>query len=84
MLRTGGLLYVSTDIVPDSVDTSEFEAFGLPWTPLRPKDLADAAERFERHGFAKPDLHPVDLPEVLPITFLGQGCGFIGYAVTAV
>ncbi len=84
ILRPGGLLYVSTDLVHDTVDTGEFEAFGLPWTPLRPKDLADASKRFGLHGFSEPALEPVDLPDRLPITFLGQQCGFIAYAVTAV
>lgn len=84
LLTDGGVLYVSTDLVHDTVATDELEAFGLPWTPLRPKDLADAAERFARHGFSQPELEPIDLPDELPISFLGHQCGFIGYAVTAV
>lgn len=83
LLRPGGLLYVSTDIVADGTDTSTASAFGLPWSPLRPSDLAITETLFTRHGFANPGANRVHLPDPLPVRFLGQQLGFIAFVTTA-
>ena len=84
LLRTGGLLYVSTDVVHPSVDTSDLVAFGLPWTPLRPRQVADMTKVFEDHGFTAATIEAPALPERLPMSFLGVDIGFVAFAVTAV
>ena len=84
LLVEGGLLYVSTDVVHPSVDTSGLEAFGLPWTPLDPQQIAAMTEVFASHGFAAAEISPPTLPDHLPVTFLGHEIGFVGFAVTAI
>ncbi len=83
LLRPGGLLYVSTDVVHEHVDTSDLSAFGLPWTPLRPSDIAAMSARFTDAGFSATPVATPELPKRLPVTFLGHEIGFIGFAVTA-
>jgi len=84
LLVEGGLLYVSTDVVHPTVDTAGLEAFGLPWTPLHPQQVADMTQVFASHGFSSAEIEPPELPDHLPVTFLGHDIGFVGFAVTAV
>lgn len=83
LLVDGGLLYVSTDVVHDDVETEGLEAFGLPWTPLRPDEVADMTNRFAAAGFTAEAIDAPVLPEKLPVNFLGTEIGFVGFAVTA-
>jgi SAM-dependent methyltransferase len=79
LLQRHGRLYLSTDLVAQDACTDGLEEFGLPWTPLRPSDLAMIGERFTAHGFDAPapaDVGPLDR---LPITFLGVAMGLIAF-----
>lgn len=83
IIRPGGLLYVSTDVVHESVELDGLTAFGLPWTPLNPCDINEMPDRFAAAGF---DLEPVTappLPAHLPFEFLGVEIGFVAFAATA-
>ena len=84
LLVEGGLLYVSTDVVHPHVTIEGLEAFGLPWTPLHPEQVAAMTEVFDAHGFLAEAIAPPTLPASLPVTFLGHEIGFVGFAVTAV
>ena len=79
LLRPGGWLYLSTDLVPDDAPNNDGTAFGLPWWPLRPRDLNDRVEQIRAHGFSIPDVEPFVVPEQLPIEFLGQRLGFVAF-----
>ncbi|NOX31787.1 MAG: methyltransferase domain-containing protein [Actinobacteria bacterium] len=83
ILKPGGLLYVSTDVVAESTNTSDLTAFGLPWTPLRPSDIEAMPARFERAGFVASAARRPELPDNLPVQFLGHRIGFVGFAVVA-
>lgn len=83
ILVDGGLLYVSTDVVHDHVETEGLEAFGLPWTPLRPDEVAAMTDRFAAAGFTAEAISAPFLPARLPVEFLGHQIGFVGFAVTA-
>ncbi len=83
ILKPGGLLYVSTDVVAESTNTSDLTAFGLPWTPLRPSDIEAMPARFERAGFVASPARRLELPNHLPVRFLNHPIGFVGFAVVA-
>jgi SAM-dependent methyltransferase len=77
LLQPGGLLYLSTDLVPDYADSSSVNAFGLPWWPLRVGDLSGAIRLLDQSGFQPPVVQPIELPAVLPHQFLGVPLAFI-------
>ena len=77
ILRPGGLLYLSTDLVHDDADSSSVEAFGLPWWPLRVGDLVGVIQLLDRSGFEPPVLRPIELPAVLPHEFHRVPLAFI-------
>jgi SAM-dependent methyltransferase len=77
ILRPGGLLYLSTDIVHDDADSSSVEAFGLPWWPLRVGDLGGAIQLLDDCGFEPPVLGPIELPPALPHEFAGVPLAFV-------
>lgn len=79
LLRPAGRLYISTDLVADDAPENDGAAFGLPWWPLRPLDLATRVQLFAEHGFVVPDLPAFTTPKRLPIEFLGQDLGFIAF-----
>ncbi len=80
LLRPGGLLYVSTDLVPDEADVSHVRAFGLPWTPLRPSEIRGLLGLVREVGFEPPPYQEVELLD-LPLSFAGQAIGFAALAV---
>jgi SAM-dependent methyltransferase len=78
LLRPGGLLYLSTDLVHDDAESSSCEAFGLPWWPLRAGDLPGTIQLLDDCGFEPPPvLWPIELPAALPYEFLGVPLAFI-------
>ena len=84
LLRPGGRLYVSTDLINDGVDTSTLRAFGLPWNPIRPSELPNICRLFRRSGYLTADLPSITVPADLPCSFLGVRHGFAAFHVMAV
>ena len=82
LLRPGGLLYVSTDLVHDETDPSSVEEFGLPWQPLRIADLPVVIELLGRMGFSAPPAIDIELPATLPYRFHGAALAFIAFIAT--
>jgi SAM-dependent methyltransferase len=82
LLRPGGLLYVSTDLVDDDADPSWVEAFGLPWQPLRVADVGTIVESLDSNGFRAPAPLDIELPETLPHEFFGVPLAFIALVAT--
>ena len=80
LLRPGGLLYVSTDLVPDDADVSHVTAFGLPWTPLRPSQMRKLLALVRNVGFEPPPYQEIELLDP-PLSFAGQAIGFAALAV---
>ncbi|MCP3934091.1 MAG: methyltransferase domain-containing protein [Actinomycetia bacterium] len=81
LIRPGGLLYVSTDVVHEEIDTSGLAAFGLPWNPLRPSEIAGMKDLFAEAGFEAAETPTPVLPDDLPVEFLDVEIGFVGFAV---
>jgi SAM-dependent methyltransferase len=79
LLKPGGLLYVSTDLVDESVTTDGLSAFGLPWNPLRPSDIKAKIDLLEDCGFVAPLVPDFEMPATLPMNFLGHDLGFIAF-----
>jgi SAM-dependent methyltransferase len=78
LLRPGGILYLSTDLIHDDADPSSVEAFGLPWWPLRAADVPAAIQLLDEWGFESPPAPgPIELPAALPFEFLGVPVAFI-------
>ena len=77
VLTPGGLLYLSTDLVHDQSDPSTVTAFGLPWQPLRARDLAGAIRLLGDGGFEVPDPPHLRLPARLPHDFFGVPLAFV-------
>ncbi|MEZ5280680.1 MAG: methyltransferase domain-containing protein [Acidimicrobiales bacterium] len=84
IVKPGGLVYVSTDLVAEHARTEGLTAFGLPWTPLRPSEIAPMADVFALNGFFVEAVDPPKLPQTLPVEFLGVGIGFVAFAARAV
>lgn len=82
LLKEGGRLYLSTDIVHNGTPT-EGEAFGQPWQPLTPTSLQERPALFQKHGFTGPEISAVTLPSELPMQFLGKPLGFVGFGLVA-
>ena len=71
-------------MVAEHARTEGLTAFGLPWTPLRPSEIAPMADVFARNGFFLEAVDPPKLPHTLPVEFLGVGIGFVAFAARAV
>lgn len=83
LLRLGGLLYISTDLVRARPDPTETMAFGLPWLPLCPGDLEAHAAIVRRAGFHVSEAHSPTIEGPLPFRFLNQDVGFVAFAAVA-
>lgn len=79
VLKPGGLLYVSTDLVHEETDTTGCTAFGLSWNPLRPADVPGISTLLSSLGFECAPPVSIQLPKELPLEFLGRRVGFIGF-----
>jgi SAM-dependent methyltransferase len=79
LLKPGGLLYVSTDVVHEETDTTGLTAFGLSWNPLRPADVPGISTLLSNMGFECAPPISLQLPKELPLEFLGRKVGFIGF-----
>lgn len=83
LLRPGGLLYISTDLVRTRPEGGEMVAFGAPWLPLVPDDLEEHAAIIRRAGFSLPEVTAPPLDGPLPFQFLGHELGFVAFAAVA-
>lgn len=79
LLKPGGLLYVSTDIVDEKTDTTGLTAYGLSWNPLRPADVPGITALLSNMGFECAQPISLQLPKELPLEFLGRRVGFISF-----
>jgi len=79
LLKPGGLLYVSTDLVHEGTGTTGLTAFGLSWNPLRPTDVPGISTLLSSMGFESAPPISLQLPKELPLEFLGRQVGFIGF-----
>jgi SAM-dependent methyltransferase len=80
LLKPGGSLYISTDIVHENAETSSIMAFGSQWTPLRPSRVLSVCDLIERAGFLRPSMPDgFELPLDLPHSFMSVPLGFVGF-----
>lgn len=79
ILKPGGLLYLSTDVVSEDIETSDVVAFGATWNPLGPDGLRWALDALAAEGFDVGALPDVEIPEDLPVEFAGRKLGFVAF-----
>ena len=79
ILKPGGYLYLSTDVVNADTESTDVWAFGAPWNPLDPDRLVWAVEALSAHGFDVGELPVVEPPAELPVEFAGKHLGFVAF-----
>jgi len=79
LTRLGGRLYISTDVVPETTDTTSIEAFGFPWHPLKPSMLETFAAVVSAAGFKVGPAPDPDAVTIFPLEFRGRRLTFAAF-----